>query len=70
MILKKGYNHHPHNLDNSGPIINFILRQQLEYNKVFTWTTSVVFIRNLSDINLIPLLETTPMITTDTEIQR
>lgn len=33
VILKKGCDHHPHSLDNPEPVIDFILRQQPEYEK-------------------------------------
>lgn len=33
VILKKGCDHHPHSLDNPEPVVDFILRQQPEYEK-------------------------------------
>ena len=33
VIIKKGCDHHPHSLDNPEPVVDFILRQQPEYEK-------------------------------------
>lgn len=33
VILKKGCDHHPHSLDNPEPVVDFIVRQQPEYEK-------------------------------------
>lgn len=33
VIVKKGCGHHPHSLENPEPVVNFILRQQPEYEK-------------------------------------
>ena len=33
VILKKVCDHHPHSLDNPEPVVDFILRQQPEYEK-------------------------------------
>ena len=33
VILKKECDHHPHSLDNPEPVVDFILRQQPEYEK-------------------------------------
>ena len=38
VILKKGCDHHPHSLDNPEPVVDFILRQQPEYEKYLHYT--------------------------------
>ena len=38
VILKKGCDHHPHSLENPEPVVDFILRQQPEYEKYLHYT--------------------------------
>lgn len=38
VILKKGCDHHPHSLENPEPAVDFILRQQPEYEKYLHYT--------------------------------
>ena len=38
VILKKGCDHHPHSLDDPEPVVDFILRQQPEYERYLHYT--------------------------------
>lgn len=39
LIIKPGIDHHPHSLENPEPVVDFILRQQPEYEKYLHYTT-------------------------------